>query len=510
MLLLCLVPWAGRSLAQQPGAQQHRLSTGDVLDVQLFDGTNQATYSVQVDSQGEIVLPLIQHVSVAGLLPREASDLLTERFRTYYHHPSVALAVRSFGEVRVFVFGPDFSGRVIALPTGSHLLDLLNQPSLAPSAMNDRWQEIQQSHATVTQGAGPKGAAGTGEDTGATIESASETNPLYTRGTYRRLHLLRGGDTFDALQEQAPAITTSASNAVTAGGAKPFDESGDAVAVSPAADTAGTTHAGSIRSLSSTMNWRRWIAEQQQSGTQLWVIDPLQITLEGELSRYNMTLADGDVLYIPVPERYVDVEGVAKPGRYELLAEETLGDVLRISGSVETTFDLRNAVVQRYGADGSLQRIVTNIYPGLDDIREIASFKLANRDRIGVFPSEERVFVLGEVNSAGAFSFTEDSTILDYLALAGGDTERAHMAWIAVIRQSRDRLDPGAAPEVLRLNFKEIHKGYPSCSEVVPLPGDIIYVPPKGKDFEVAQVLSAVGTVINGYALIDRLSNSSN
>jgi protein involved in polysaccharide export with SLBB domain len=149
-----------------------------------------------------------------------------------------------------------------------------------------------------------------------------------------------------------------------------------------------------------------------------------------------------------------------------------------------------------------------NVYPGLDDMGQIASFKLANRDRIGIFPPEERVFVLGEVNSAGAFPFTEDSTVLDYLALAGGDTERSHLAWIAVIRQARDRLEPGAAPEVLRVNFKELHAGYPNCSEVEPLPGDIIYVPPKGKDFEVAQVLSAVGTVINGYALIDRLSSN--
>jgi len=243
--------------------------------------------------------------------------------------------------------------------------------------------------------------------------------------------------------------------------------------------------------------------------SQVWVLDPLALTLEGELASGNLVLTHQDVIFIPTAERFVDVQGTAIPGRYELLASETLGDILRLAGTVNYHADLANAVVRRYDDQGCLTRIVVNLFPALDDLSVIEQFPLCNRDRIDVLPREERIFVLGEVNEAGAFGFHEDSTVLDYIAQAKGETPDAHLAWIAIIRQSRDRRFIGTPAQVTQVNFKEIHKGLPLCEDIALLPGDVIYVPPKGFDFEVAEIISAIGTVVTAYAVSTRDGNSS-
>jgi hypothetical protein len=226
--------------------------------------------------------------------------------------------------------------------------------------------------------------------------------------------------------------------------------------------------------------------------------------------RYNIELHDGDVIYIPAPERYVDISGVAKPGRIELLTEQTLGDVLRLTGSVQYDKDLRNAVVERFAPDGRLVQLYYNVYPLLQDAANMAGFVLQNRDKISFLAPERRIFVLGEVLEGGAFSFQPDSTVLDYIALAKSHTPTANMAWIAIIRQNRDRLDPFAAAEVIRVNFKELHHGECLAANYFPLPGDVIYVPPKGDEFKLTDIFAALDPVVSGYAIAQRSSDNSN
>jgi protein involved in polysaccharide export with SLBB domain len=491
-LLLLLPGFAGPARAQTgvPGSATHLLAPGDVLAVQLYDGATPSSLTVQVDDAGQIILPLVHAVPVGGLTPRAAGELLTERFRTYYLNPAVGVLLVSYGQIEVFAFGPDFTGRVVRLPSGSRLLDLLSANDLSAENLN----------LSSISGNGDPVAAGDptlppgGQATGEILPAGTVIPPPYlASGAYRRLHLVRGGSAFDALQASPEQLPVSGAQQ-TAGGALPEGHaSTEVLTVQPADARMPLEHA---------LNWRTWIADRQADpASRIWVIDPLQITQEGQLSRYNLALQDKDVLYVPAPERFVDIKGLARPGRYELLAEETLGDVLRLAGSPDYDRDLANVVVQRYDHTGCLSRLILNLYPGLDDLSRVASFKLENRDRIGIYPVEQRVFVLGEVNEAGAFPFVEDSTVLDYLAQAKGETNMAHLAWIAIIRQGRDRLNPGSPPEVIRVNFKELHAGYPSCADFSLLPGDVIYVPPKGKELGATELLQTVGTLVNGFAV---------
>jgi hypothetical protein len=116
---------------------------------------------------------------------------------------------------------------------------------------------------------------------------------------------------------------------------------------------------------------------------------------------------------------------------------------------------------------------------------------------------------MGEVAEGGAFPYVEDSTVLDYIAQTKALLPDAHLAWIAIIRQPRDRTDPLAPAQVIRVNFKELHAGEPTAENYFPQPGDVIYVPPKGAEFTPGDIIAAVGSAITGFAVAER-GRSSN
>ncbi len=414
-----------------------------MLLVQFYDGVDRHEFTLQVDDAGKITMPLVGGVNVGGMTPREAADEISWLYAAYYVDPQVAVQVMDYGLIDVFVFGPDFAGKMHKLPNGTQLLDALEEVEIADS------------------------------------------------GRYRRIHVVRGGFSLNALSEGDDASGHSSSGATLS-----------LTTPSAVARVEGT--------LTERQNWRAWIDERfSDTESQVWVIDPLSITLEGNLAQNNLVLQDGDAIYIPTPEKIATITGVTREGDYELLAEETLGDLLRISGTVDYARDLQNTVIQRYDASGTLTRLIINLYPALEDVSLSDDFLLCNRDIVKIYPRESRIFVLGEVKVAGAIPFRDDATVLDYLAEAGGETADAHLAWIAIIRQSRDRIHPTSPAEVIRVNFKDLHAGREMKYDTSLLPGDVIYVPPKGASFKPSEIISATGAIITGFAVIDNAQSSN-
>ncbi|MCB1218363.1 polysaccharide biosynthesis/export family protein [bacterium] len=464
LLLLVLPALAGLCFAEdaedsppfdlpQPGlpddnpllnVRNYVLDAGDFILVKMFDGVSQSDERVQLDNEGSVTLPLVGRLDLGGMMINEASVAITNAYQEYYREPNISLQLLSRGRFEVFVFGPDFPGRIHQLDNGSSLIDVVSEMALDKETL------------------------------------------------YRRLHLLRGGFDFGRISNPAPETL--------------FAAEGQAILTLPSNAVARRESAG----LPEYTNWRQWVEQRKQDpATTVSVIDPLLLTTEGELSRYNLSLHDRDVIYIPSPEQYVTLTGTTNEGQFELLPGETLGDMLRLAGTLDYTADLVNSVIYRFDDWGNPERLIVNLHPVLEEMSLIEDFELHNRDIISIVPRENRIFVLGEVKAAGAFGFRDDENVLDYLAEAGGETEEAHLAWIAIIRQNRDRLNPGIAPEVIRVNFKEIHKGFPLCTDIFLQPGDVIYVPPKGKSFEFGEILSTMSTLITGYAVVDNTISSN-
>jgi polysaccharide biosynthesis/export protein len=83
---------------------EYLLQAGDELEIQ-FTYNPELNQKVPVRPDGRIALPLIKEISVAGMSPRELSDLLVEKYRPELKKPEVTVIVRTFTAQKIFVDG---------------------------------------------------------------------------------------------------------------------------------------------------------------------------------------------------------------------------------------------------------------------------------------------------------------------------------------------------------------------------------------------------------------------
>lgn len=206
------------------------------------------------------------------------------------------------------------------------------------------------------------------------------------------------------------------------------------------------------------------------------VIDPTDFVAMGELKSKNFLLRDGDIIYFPRPEKTVYVYGSTRPGDYEVLPGEGLLEVLFRAGEVMPERDLAHTVIERMDENGQLLFQIVELDKYYFAKEEPSLIPLTNGDRIKIFPRESHVTVLGAVNEAGRFGYSPGSGIMEYIALAGGNTPNANMGGVLVVR---GKWRPGGAYEVaasFEVNAHDYAKGKQTDAPPI-LPGDVIYLP---------------------------------
>lgn len=95
-----------KGLPPDPGpAATPRISEGDLLQIQVFQAPEMSSKE-RVQSNGDIVLPLIGAVKVAGLTQEEAEQLITRKLsQDYLQNPQVNLFVEESASLKVTVVG---------------------------------------------------------------------------------------------------------------------------------------------------------------------------------------------------------------------------------------------------------------------------------------------------------------------------------------------------------------------------------------------------------------------
>ncbi len=105
-------------------AEDYVLGTGDSLAINVFGS---ATFDVpaQVDGRGEVVIPKVGSVKVAGLTLGKAKQAIQGLVGRQYSQTSVNLQVMKLREVRVFVMGEVYKGGSYLVPSLSSLVNVL-------------------------------------------------------------------------------------------------------------------------------------------------------------------------------------------------------------------------------------------------------------------------------------------------------------------------------------------------------------------------------------------------
>ncbi len=162
---------------------------------------------------------------------------------------------------------------------------------------------------------------------------------------------------------------------------------------------------------------------------------------------------------------------VAHPGLLTFNDNPTLLEVLARAGTGQTeskTTDITRCAVFR-GKDRALWIDLRPLYRGAD---LTLNLKMQRGDYVYVpDPSDQLIYVMGQVNKPGAYPLTPNMSFLDALAQAGGPSDAGKPSEIVLARPRKN------LQQVVNLNTFLVGNGDANYSLEE---GDIVYVPKSG------------------------------
>jgi protein involved in polysaccharide export with SLBB domain len=433
-------PPAPPSLRGVTPGPDYRLAPGDLLDVQIAGRLEVIRQQAVVDLEGAITVPPLGAIPVAGLTLLEAHRKVAARARDVFRFADATLTV-----VAPRTFEVTVSGEV-------------DRPGTVQTAATRRVYDV--------------------------ILEAGGVTP---RGSMRNITLARrsGERQIDLLAFQLRGDLAQ----------NPFVEEGLRIHVPPRSGS--VTLAGAVRrpgeyEIGSTPSLRE-LLDMVGGLSHAAALGDARLTRVGSGDRKEATALDlrsaltppadvmlrpGDAIYVPAISSLQDLvevrgafNGTAESTkttvagkstilqRFELAQGERVRDVLDRAGGAAAYADLRLALVDRTGATGPRQRIPIDLYRMLVEKDDAPNIVLQNGDVFMLPVVEDRIFILGEVKTPGAHDFRPDLTPREYVALAGGPTNRARLVnTLVTFRNGRTYamadappLEPGAVvtvPEV--------------------------------------------------------------
>ena len=208
-------------------------------------------------------------------------------------------------------------------------------------------------------------------------------------------------------------------------------------------------------------------------------------------------LQRGDSIVIPdVSEQVVVTGAIANPGLYPLTDDLNIVSLLARAGNQTPGALLSQAFVKR--GDARIPLDLTVFLSGATDRPSLTGFKLKPGDTL-VIP-ENKVFyaVLGQVGAPGKFPYPEnpgDASVLRALINAGGPASpnRAGGADLADARIARQV--GGQYTTIVPVNLKDLFnsKSGTMTQNVILQPGDLLFIPAKGRGFQIGDLFTAAG-----------------
>ncbi|MBI5830949.1 MAG: SLBB domain-containing protein [Armatimonadetes bacterium] len=189
----------------------------------------------------------------------------------------------------------------------------------------------------------------------------------------------------------------------------------------------------------------------------------------------NPDLRDGDMIHVPVARKLVGMAGeVKRVGRYELLREQTVREVLGMAGGLTATgARLQMERIQSFDRKTLVDLDVQAVVAGLADLTTVEPLRDGDQLRVeGVAKDPQMaVRVGGAVMQAGEFGYRDGMTLADALRLAQGVARDGYGA-IGNVR----RLKADGQWESLNFIVAEVLTN--GAAAKMPLaPGDMVLVP---------------------------------
>ncbi|MDQ7828504.1 MAG: SLBB domain-containing protein [Armatimonadota bacterium] len=212
----------------------------------------------------------------------------------------------------------------------------------------------------------------------------------------------------------------------------------------------------------------------------------LQKVLAGDATA-NLVLLGGETLVVPEDlTNIVNVLGeVQRPGRYRLKGEVRVLDALLMAGGLTEKASLGGARLVR----ASRETVALHLDALL--LRQEMGHNLPLAPGDTLFIPEElntRIYVLGDVNSPGAFPVRGPVTLLQAIAMAGGPVQRgaATARAVHIVRRNGggDQVVAGGRVErlpnggtLVSVELAALMQPAGAAREIAVLPGDVVVIP---------------------------------
>ena len=162
------------------------------------------------------------------------------------------------------------------------------------------------------------------------------------------------------------------------------------------------------------------------------------------------------------------------PGRYNLRGKTTVLDVITRAGGPTKDANLRNVRIRHENG----QSVTLNLYKTILQGDQGQNLVLDAGDLVflpTLNESGNRIYVFGEVEKPGAYTFTSTQMrLLDVIAKAGGATIFASTSNTKIVRG-----DP-TQPEIMNADLKQLLERGDQSQNIVLASGDLVYVPRNG------------------------------
>lgn len=150
---------------RQPRPVDYRIGPQDLLDINIFEAP-ELNRTVRVSENGEVSMPLLGGIQVAGLTARQLETTMAARLREYLKDPHVSVMVTAIESHPISVIGEVNKSGVFQVRGSKTLLEMLSMAQgLAPEA-GDEVLVMRSAGFNGASDAGQKAVAPSGETSG--------------------------------------------------------------------------------------------------------------------------------------------------------------------------------------------------------------------------------------------------------------------------------------------------------------------------------------------------------
>ena len=215
--------------------------------------------------------------------------------------------------------------------------------------------------------------------------------------------------------------------------------------------------------------------------------------INGDYEQNEITLHDNDIVFIPIVDTRVKLEGeVSREGYFELKENETISDLLKYVGRIKT--DKKNySILEKMPSANALDDLVIFIPDS-----KYGEYELKDGDKLTLLTLlnvKRRVAIYGKVKKEGEFPFYNGMKILDLFQLAVDIHDSTFLKSIDLKNAQLIRRDEkNEYPKAIEVSLKEILQDANSNQNLLLENTDLLLIF-ENSNFDVPDKVEVIGEV---------------